>query len=99
VCEGEFLGKGVGMGMLAGGTLGLRLKLRRSSWVEKWMESFRGIWFDRSGILSDVGWRNRVGEGCQHRVNDKVKIKVADRSEFSARENSVGSLPHPIFTG
>lgn len=64
------------------------------------MESFRGIWFDRSGILSDVGWRRRVGEGCQHRVNDKVKIKVADRSasfEY-VRFRSV-FLPHPIFTG
>ena len=75
-CEGGLLGKGVGMGMSAGGTLRLRLNYRRSSWVEKWIASFRGIWFDRPRIVSDVGCRKRVGEGCQHRV--KVKVKVAD---------------------
>lgn len=46
--------------------------------MENWIARFRGIWFDGSGIVSDVGCS---GE-CQHQVNDKVKvkIKVADRS-------------------
>lgn len=81
--------------MSSTGTLKGRLKTRRSSWVEKWMGSFRGIWLDRSGIVSDVGCWTRVGVGCQHRVNVKVKIKVADR-RVSFKHMSLQSEPFRI---